>query len=150
MPVKVKFGGGNHSLLVKIGQIALSAAIAVVAIVLIVFGYYSVKYHGEVDKRLAEGPLFASVAQVYAAPQEVRTGQQLSATTIANALHRAGYNVQQELGSYELRTGADSDSVLIKPGPQSYLAMDGATITTAKSSDGHPVVKSIVAENGAA
>jgi penicillin-binding protein 1B len=150
MPVKVKIGGGKHTLLAKLTQIVLSVGIAIAVLVIVVFGYFSMKYHGEVDKRLAEGPLFASVAQVYAAPQEVRTGQQLSAESIANALRRAGYNSQEELGSYQLRLGDGSDSILIKPGAQSYLAMDGATITTATGTDGHPVVKSITAENGAA
>ncbi|MGA8940333.1 MAG: transglycosylase domain-containing protein [Acidobacteriaceae bacterium] len=106
-----------------------------------IFGYYYVQYRGLVADKLAKGPLFAPVAQIYAAPEEVRPGQQLSASQIAASLRRAGYNNNSQLGSYELR----GNSILIKPGPQSYLAMDGATITT---TDGQ--VQSITAENGAA
>ena len=106
-----------------------------------VFGYYYLKYRGLVAERLAQGPLFAASAQIYAAPQEVRPEQHLSASAIAASLRRAGYNVNPQLGSYELR----GDSILIKPGPQSYLAMDGATIKTTGDT-----VQSITAENGAA
>jgi penicillin-binding protein 1B len=141
MPVKVKLDSTSHPVLWKLARAALVLAVIFVVIGASVFGYYYLRYRGLVAERLAKGPLFAPVAQVYAAPQEVRPGQQLSATAIAAALRRAGYNTNPELGSYELR----SDSILIKPGPQSYLAMDGATIT---SEDGQ--VESITAENGAA
>ncbi len=149
MPVKVKIGRGQHPLLWKIGQFVLVAALAFLVLGGIVFGYFYFKYRGEVDERLKQGPLFASVAQVYAAPQEVRPGQQLSAAAIAAQLRRAGYNSPQQLGNYQLRSDGNEDSILIKPGQQSYLAMDGATIVTTTGTDGHPVVKSITAENGA-
>jgi penicillin-binding protein 1B len=141
MPVKVKLGGSTHPLLWKLMRATLLLALVVVLIGAAVFGFYYHQYRGLVDERLAKGPLFASVAQVYAAPQEVRPGQELSAASIAVALRRAGYNGNTQLGSYELR----GDSILIKPGPQSYLAMDGATITTTGDQ-----VQSITAENGAA
>jgi penicillin-binding protein 1B len=145
MPVKVKIGNSTHPLLWKLLRFFAVAAVCCAVVGSLVFGYFYFKYRGEVDERLKQGPLFASVAQVYAAPQEVRTGQALSAVQIAALLRRAGYNGQQELGSYELR----GDSILIKPGPQSYLAMDGATITTATSAEGKSTVQSITAESGA-
>jgi penicillin-binding protein 1B len=141
MPVKLKLGGNNNPILWKLARAGLLLLVAIAAIGAIVFGYYYHEYRGLVDERLAKGPLFAAVAQVYAAPQEVRPGQQLSASAIAAALRRAGYNGNAQLGSYELR----GNSILIKPGPQSYLAMDGATITTTGGQ-----VQSITAENGAA
>ena len=149
MPVKVKLASGKHPLLWKLARIVFTLAMIAVVFSGIVFGYFYFKYRGEVENRLAQGPLFASVAQVYAAPQEVRTGQQLSATSIAGLLRRAGYNSPQDFGNYQLRSDNGEDSILIKPGPQSYLAMDGATITTLADTDGKPVVKSITAENGA-
>jgi penicillin-binding protein 1B len=106
-----------------------------------IFGYYYFKYQKVVDDRLAAGPLFASVAQIYAAPKEVRTGQRLSLESIAADLRSAGYNVNPQMGTFEERSG----SILIKPGPESFHNTDGATITTA---DG--VVSAITAENGAA
>jgi penicillin-binding protein 1B len=147
MPVKVKLGRKRDSLLWKVARFVLVCAVIAVAIGGAVFGFYYYKYRGLVDERLAKGPLFASVAQVYAAPQEVRPGQALSAAAIAAQLRRAGYNSNQEMGSYQLR----GDSILIKPGPQSYLAMDGATITTGPGpgAGSQPQVLSVTAENGA-
>ncbi|QMV17830.1 penicillin-binding protein [Granulicella sp. 5B5] len=149
MPVKVKFASTTNSLLSKVARVLLAIVLACLVLGGMVFGYFYFKYRGEVDKRLAEGPLFASIAQVYAAPQEVRPGQELSAISIAASLRHAGYNGPQGLGNYQLRSEGNQDSILIKPGPESYLAMDGATIVTTTGPDGHPVVKSIIAENGA-
>ena len=105
------------------------------------FAYEYHQYAGLVDQRLAQGPLFASQAQIYAAPQEIRPGQHLSAETIAGLLRRAGYDgPNTPMGSVQV----DGDQVRIKPGPQSYLAADGATINTPGD-----VVDSITADNGA-
>jgi penicillin-binding protein 1B len=139
MPVKLKYGRSN-GFLAGLLRFVIAVALILVLIVGAIYGYFFFHYRGEVDARLKQGPLFAAMAQVYAAPQEVRPGQKLSATSIANALRRAGYNGNPDLGSYQLR----GDSILIKPGPQSYLAADGATITTVNSQ-----VQSITAENGA-
>jgi penicillin-binding protein 1B len=142
MPLKVKLGSGNtHPLSWKLMRAGLLLVLIFGAIGASVFGYYYLKYRGLVAERLAQGPLFAASAQIYAAPQEVRPEQHLSASAIAASLRRAGYNVNPQLGNYELR----GDSILIKPGPQSYLAMDGATIKTTGDT-----VQSITAENGAA
>jgi penicillin-binding protein 1B len=105
-----------------------------------IFAFYYHKYQQIVDDRLAAGPLFASVAQIYAAPREIRVGQSLTAQSIANDLRAAGYNANAQLGTYDLR----GQAILIKPGSQSYHNTDGATITTS----GGQVV-SITAENGA-
>ncbi|MBW4040079.1 MAG: PBP1A family penicillin-binding protein [Acidobacteria bacterium] len=140
MPVKVKLGTSKHPLLWQLARIALVLVVLVAAIGASIFGYYYHEYRGLVQERLAKGPLFAPVSQVYAAPQEIRPGQKLTADSIAASLRRAGYNGNPQLGSYDLR----GNSILIKPGPQSYLAMDGATITT---EDGE--VRTITAENGA-
>ena len=141
MPVKVKFGGKPHSFWWRLFRGLLLCALVFSIIGGLVFFAYYHEYSGMVDERLAQGPLFESVAQVYAAPQEVRTGQALSAATIGASLRKAGYNTNPQLGSFQLR----GDSILIKPGPQSYLATDGATITTTGG-----VVQSVTAENGVA
>jgi penicillin-binding protein 1B len=145
MPVKVKIGSTSHSIWFRLARAVLVLAVIGVAIGGLVFVSYYHQYSGVVDDRLAQGPLFASVAQVYAAPQEIRTGQQLSAATIGAALRRSGYNANPQLGSFQLR----GDAILIKPGAQSFLATDGATITTTEGPGGVPVVQSITAENGA-
>ncbi len=106
-----------------------------------IFGFFYLKYQKVVDDRLAAGPLFAPVAQIYAAPREVRNGQRLTAGSIARDLRQAGYNSNPQLGTFEL---SGDDSITIKPGPQSFHSTDGATIT---SSNGQ--VQSITADNGA-
>ncbi|MEO6923893.1 MAG: transglycosylase domain-containing protein, partial [Bryocella sp.] len=141
MAVKLKVGAKNDSFWTKLLHFVLVVFLCCVVLVGIVFGIEYNHYEGIVDHRLAQGPLFASTAQIYAAAQEVRPGQQLSTTAIAALLRRAGYNQNPQLGNFQLR----GDSILIKPGPQSYLAADGATINTANGS-----VQNIVAENGVA
>ncbi len=106
-----------------------------------VFFFYYQRYQTVVDDRLAAGPIFSNVAQIYAAPREIRTGQKLTVAYIAQNLRTAGYNANPQLGTFQL----NSDNILIKPGPQSYHSTDGATINT---EDG--IVQSITAENGVA
>jgi penicillin-binding protein 1B len=148
MPVKLKYGNNTgiaakasgllHS---RLFRIALVGLLCVLVIGVSVFGYFYFHYKKVVDDRLAAGPLFAKVSQIYAAPREVRNGQKLSAADIAADLRQAGYNANSQLGTYQL----NGDNIFIKPGPESYHNTDGATINT---SDG--VVQSITAENGAA
>ncbi len=146
MAVKLKYGNStrarsNHS---DFGaRLIRYAVIFVLGCVLLgtaIFGFFYFRYERIVDDRLASGPIFASVSQIYAAPKEVRTGQKLTAASIARDLRQAGYNANTELGTFQL----NGDSILVKPGPQSYHATDGATINTAGGE-----VQSITAENGA-
>jgi penicillin-binding protein 1B len=158
MAIKVKLGSnGNppsrarHRLLRGV----LIAALACLVVGAIVFGYMYFKYQKIVDDRLASGPIFANVEQIYAAPREVRVGQRLTASFIAQDLRRAGYNTNPQLGTFTI----DGNSINIKPGPQSYHSTDGATITTGASSNADPasdsssgpeyIVTSITADNGA-
>jgi penicillin-binding protein 1B len=148
MPVKLKIGnktsiaaksrGLLHS---RIFRIALITFLGVLVIGSIVFGYFYYHYQRVVDDRIASGPIFASVSQIYAASPQVRDGQKLSASAIAADLRQAGYNANPKLGTFQL----NGDNIFIKPGPESFHNTDGATINT---SDG--VVQSITAENGAA
>lgn len=121
-----------------------------VALGAIVFGYMYFKYQRIVDDRLAAGPIFANVAQIYAAPREVRIGQHMTVGMIARDLRRAGYNADPQLGTFTV----NGNSIVIKPGPESYHSTDGATITTGRSEDDGTAaagsVSAITAENGAA
>jgi penicillin-binding protein 1B len=94
----------------------------------ITFSYYSNRYKEVVDQRLAR-PLFNQTPRIYAAPREVRIGQKLAATAVAQQLRSAGYTPpgsdQSPMGTYELR----SDSIAVHPGPQSYHSQEGATIS---------------------
>ena len=150
MPVKVKLASNRATDTRKhrIFRIFAVAVLICVALGAIVYGYMYLKYQRIVDDRLAAGPIFANVAQIYAAPSEVRVGQHLTVTMIAQDLRRAGYNANPQLGTFRV----NGDSITIKPGPQSYYSTGGATITAdpsaGDSSEGSVV--SIKAENGAA
>src|SRR5580658_1079585 len=141
MPVKVKIDQSQqHSIWWKLLRVALVLVVGAAVVGVAIYGYFYHEYKGLVNDRLKQGPLFASVAQIYAAPQEVRPGQQRTASEIAAALRQAGYNVNPEMGTFRLQ----GDTIQVKPGPQSYLAADGATIVT-----GDDEVKTITAEDGA-
>src|SRR6202000_2430170 len=125
----------------RVFQIAVVALLGVLVIGASIFGYFYFHYQHVVDDRIASGPIFASVSQIYAAPREIRDGQKLSVAVIAADLRQAGYNGNSQLGTYQL----NGDNIFIKPGPESYHNTDGATINT-----GGGTVQSITAENGAA
>jgi penicillin-binding protein 1B len=148
MPVKLKYGNNTTRTAAKPSLIhsplvrgLFIAAIGIVAIGVIVFGYFYVHYQHVVDDRLNAGPIFSSVSQIYAAPREVRSGQKLTAASIAADLRQAGYNNNPKLGTFQL----NGDNIFIKPGTESYHNTDGATINTTGGT-----VQSITAENGAA
>jgi penicillin-binding protein 1B len=94
----------------------------------ITFSYYSNKYKEVVDQRLSR-PLFNQTPRIYAAPREVRIGQKLTATAVAQQLRSAGYTPpgsnQSPMGTYELR----GDSIAVHPGAQSYHSQEGAAIS---------------------
>ena len=131
----------RSSLGVSLLKLLVVAVLAGLVLVGAIAAFFYHKYEGVVDARLAAGPLFAPVAQIYAAPREVRPGQRLTAEAVALDLRQAGYNAKPELGTYHL----DGDVITIKPGPQSFHSTDGAAITTAEGK-----VQSISADNGAA
>jgi penicillin-binding protein 1B len=111
-------------------RIALISAGIVTLVVFAVFFYYYHQYSGVVDQ-WQQGPIFAATAKIYAGPREVRPGQRFTAAQIAGELRSAGYadseNQKSQLGTFRLI----GDSISINPGPQSFHAPDGATITTA-------------------
>jgi penicillin-binding protein 1B len=139
--IPVRRGTTERPLWKRAVMAVLIVALACLLLGAILFGYYYNHYQKVVDDRLNNGPLFASTAQIYAAPREIRPGQNMTAASIAQDLHRAGYNSNPQLGTYKLF----GDSISIKPGPASFHNTDGATINTP---DG--TVQSITAENGVA
>jgi penicillin-binding protein 1B len=148
LAVKLKYGNGIRTTTPspmgfrnRVLRGVLIVTLAGLLVLAAVFGYFYYHYQQVVDDRLASGPIFASVSQIYAAPREVRNGQKLSAAMIAADLRQAGYNGNPQLGTFQL----NGDNIFIKPGPQSFHTTDGATINT---TDG--TVQSITAENGVA
>jgi penicillin-binding protein 1B len=153
MAIKLKLGGNGNAYGRRAGlrhralRGLLIGGLGCLVLGACVVGVFYFKYQSVVDERLASGPIFANVAQIYAAPREVRVGQRLTVSFIAQELLKAGYNSNPQLGTYTL----SGNSIQIKPGPQSYHSTDGATISTGQGDDGgkDPVVQSITAENGA-
>jgi len=144
MALKIKLGGdgGEGFFNNPLVRYALLFLLVCVLVCGGIFFYFLHKYEQLVDEKMAH-PIFATTAQVYAAPREVRVGQRLTAAAIANELRQAGYNTQPEMGGYQLRSTAQGDSIKIKPGPQSYHSPDGATILTSEGE-----VQQITGENG--
>jgi penicillin-binding protein 1B len=131
-------GGGRRQL------IALAVIFGLFAVVgLAVFGFYYHKYGVVVDQRL-EKPLFEDTAKIYAAARQVRTGQKLSAEIVAQQLRAAGYTDSDAGSPSTMGTYAvNSESITVRPGPQSFHAPEDATITF---DDGK--VQQITASNG--
>jgi penicillin-binding protein 1B len=126
--VRIPRPASEHHLRSRILLVLLAIVVAVAVTGVSIFAYFYHKYEGIVDERLKQ-PIFASTAQIYAAPREVRPGQKLSIRWIANELHQAGYSGDgaaqpSELGSYS----EGVQQITVQPGPQSYHAPDNATI----------------------
>jgi penicillin-binding protein 1B len=130
MAVKIKLAKptGKHPWAMLAVRVAL-VGLAVVTIALFgVFGFYYFKYEGIVDARLKQ-PLFAQTAKIYAAPREVRPGQKLGIQLLANELREAGYTSDDAAKSSPLGTYSETgQTILVRPGPQSYHSEDSATI----------------------
>jgi penicillin-binding protein 1B len=130
--VKVKFAPRSASSILVSKSVLKTVGVAVGIIFLFfiaVTSFYYFKYKHIVDERL-EKPLFTNTAKIYAAPREVRPGQKLTATFIAQELRQAGYSESgaspaSPMGTYDLA----SRSITVHPGPQSYHAPDSATIS---------------------
>ncbi len=121
--------GTRRGVLWRVLASALVALVLVAGVGLAVFGFYYHKYGVVVDQRL-EKPLFANTAQIYAAARQVRTGQRLTAATVAAQLRAAGYTDDSAPRASPLGTfAANKDSITIRPGPQSFHAPEAATIT---------------------
>jgi penicillin-binding protein 1B len=157
MAIKLKLGSNGNTygrrpgLRHRVLRGLLIGGLACMLIAACVLGICYFKYQSIVDERLASGPIFANGAQIYAAPREVRIGQHLTVSFIAQELRTAGYNSNPQLGTFTL----NGNSIRIKPGPESYHSTDGATITTGQNYDADTgmgsglVVQSITADNGA-
>ncbi len=116
----------------------LKVAAVCVGVVLLfsisVFSFYWFKYKNIVDQRLTQ-PLFENTAKIYAAPREVRPGQKLTVSSVAQELRDAGYSEDgvgrpSPMGRFSTNIGdGGSGSISIHPGPESYHSEDGATIS---------------------
>jgi penicillin-binding protein 1B len=146
LAVKIKFAprtqGKPHF---RYGLLLIAGAVVAACFLIFtcIFGFYYVKYQHIVDQRL-EKPLFENTAKVYAAPQELRPGQKFTASSIAQELRDAGYSIAGNGSAAPIGTFSEGpESIAIHPGPQSYHAPDGATITFDRG-----VISQITGDNG--
>ena len=109
MPVTVKLGSNGGGFFASFFRFLLVVMLFCVLCGGAIFGYYYFKYQSVVEERLAAGPLFASVAQIYAAPKEVRIGQHLTAGMIAADLRAAGVQHEPRAGDVPDAGRFDSD-----------------------------------------
>ncbi len=137
LAVKIKFAGpaakkpglGRNLLLRKALLIAGLGVAGLFLIFACVFSFYYVKYGRIVSDRM-EKPLFAATAKIYAAPAELRPGQKFTVQYIEQQLRNAGYSSDGDPKASSMGTfTAGPESITVHPGPQSYHAPEGATIT---------------------
>src|ERR1700674_2844084 len=120
---------GQSSLLARdpIVRIALLGFLSLSLLVVGFFAYWYVKYDRIIEQRF-RGPVFASSAKIFAAPEVVKIGSKLTVSEVAAELRHAGYSEKEgesPLGSYRLHGG----SIEILPGPESYHSPEPATIS---------------------
>ncbi len=87
------------------------------------FTYYYVRFARLIDRRLS-GDVFARTSKIFAAPEAIFTGQELTASDLTGKLRRAGYteNKTNGIGWYQTVDGG----VEIFPGPESYFKNEPA------------------------
>jgi len=122
---------GQTSLLARdpVVRIALLGFLSLSLLVVGFFAYWYVKYDRIIEQRF-RGPVFASSAKIFAAPQVVKIGSKLTVPEISAELRHAGYSEKEgasPLGSYRQHGG----SIEILPGPESYHSPEPATISVA-------------------
>jgi penicillin-binding protein 1B len=108
-------------------RIALLTFLSVSLLVVGFFAYWYVKYDRIIEQRF-RGPVFATAARIFAAPQVLKVGSKVSLSGIAAELRHAGYAEKEgesQLGSYRLHGG----TIDILPGAESYHSPEPATIT---------------------
>jgi penicillin-binding protein 1B len=86
--------------------------------VLVAFTYYYSRYARLIEQKLAAGP-YARTSMLFAAPQVVMLGDQISSDEVVQYLRGAGYGIKinDRMGWYNVRP----DAVEIFPGPDSYF-----------------------------
>jgi penicillin-binding protein 1B len=90
------------------------------------FSYFYVKYERIIEARF-QNPIFSNSAKIYAVPQTVHLGEEITPKEIAADLRSAGYtdsNGDSKLGTYKLA----KEAIEIDPGPASYHSPEPALI----------------------
>ena len=108
------------------GRAFLIGFVAINTLLLALFTYSYVRYSRQIDEKLLGGP-FTNTSMLFAAPQVVMVGDQLTADEIAVALRRSGYSdtkTTSRMGWYNMRP----DAIEIFPGTESYFNDEEAVV----------------------
>jgi penicillin-binding protein 1B len=107
----------------------LLAFVIVNTVVLLAFTWQYAKYSRLIDAKLSSGP-FTNTSMVFAAPQVVMIGDEMSTEEVIEYLRDAGYGtkVNNRMGWYNLRP----DGIEIYPGPDSYFDQEEGVIKVAR------------------
>ncbi len=107
------------------GKVALTLATLLLMGGLLTFTYYYTKYSRLIEAKLRTGP-FQSTAMIFAAPETVSVGDQMTVDEVVAQLRRSGYTDSRTnpLGWYNVR----KDAVEIFPGTDSYFDQEGGVI----------------------
>src|SRR5581483_3328158 len=78
-----------------------------------------------IDEKLRVGP-FANSAKLFAAPEAVSVGDEITPVDVAAELHRSGYTSSRSnpIGSYQMQ----ANSISIFPGKESYFEQEPGVI----------------------
>lgn len=108
------------------GRAFLIAFLLINTAALVTFTYYYTRYAKMIEQKLISGP-FTNTSMLFAAPQVVMVGDQITAADIAAALRRSGYSdsrATSKMGWYNLRP----DGIEIFPGVDSYFDNEEAVV----------------------
>jgi hypothetical protein len=86
------------------GRAFLIAFLAINTLALLTFTFYYVKYSRLIEEKLLAGP-FANTSMLFAAPQVVMLGDQLTAEDVVTQLRKSGYSDSRgnRMGWYNVR-----------------------------------------------
>jgi penicillin-binding protein 1B len=113
------------------GRAFLILFFALNTLALLAFTFYYARYAKLIEQKLVSGPL-ANTSMLFAAPQPVMVGDDITIQEIALALRRSGYAGSKgtsKMGWYNMR----ADGIEIFPGPESYFDEDEAVIKFKKN-----------------
>src|SRR5213593_3200856 len=96
-------------------------AVLVTAVVISVLIYYWVIFSARIDN-LLKGEVFTRSAGIYAAPKQIRAGQNISQDDVIAYLRRAGYVERgQQAETARGRYAIDGSAVEVQPGTDALL-----------------------------
>jgi penicillin-binding protein 1B len=109
----------------RFGKILLVGSVLLIAVWVLGFTYFYVRYSRLIDQKLRAGP-FVNTSKIFAAPKMVGLGDTISPAEIVMELRRSGYSESRgsPMGWYNLR----SDAIEIFPGPDSYFKDEAGVI----------------------